>query len=242
MTVKLDHVTFAFNTQSGETQEIPVYVGGVIFVIGPNGSGKSALLQKLYADNRARARRVTAHRQTWLQSNASDLAPANKVSTDQQIAAQDLQDQSRWQDQYAARRVSVTIFELIDAEHTRARAITAAVDSEDEAEKEKLKKRPSPLSRLNFLLRVGNLPIDISIGSDQQLFAKKGDSDLYSIAELSDGERNAALLAANVLTAPPGYAYPHRRTGTSPSQVHRFPSIGITVRGTAGLCVRYLHT
>ena len=204
MTVKLDHVTFAFNTQSGKTQEIPVYVGGVIFVIGPNGSGKSALLQKLYADNRARARRVTAHRQTWLQSNASDLAPANKVSTDQQIAAQDLQDQSRWQDQYAARRVSVTIFELIDAEHTRARAITAAVDSEDEAEKENLKKRPSPLSRLNFLLRVGNLPIDISIGSAQQLFAKKGDSDLYSIAELSDGERNAALLAANVLTAPAG--------------------------------------
>ena len=201
---KLEHATFAFNTENGETQEIPVYVGGVIFVIGPNGSGKSSMLQKLYTDNRNWARRITAHRQTWLQSNASDLAPAQKVATDQQIAAQDRQDHSRWQDQLAAHRVSVTIFDLVDAEHARARAITAAVDTEDEPKKEKLKQQPSPLSRLNFLLRVGNLPIDISIGSDQRLFAKKEDSDLYSIAELSDGERNAVLLAAKVLTAPHG--------------------------------------
>ena len=122
---KLEHVTFAFSTQSGETREIPVYVGGVIFVIGPNGSGKSSMLQKIYVDNQNRARRVTAHRQTWFQSNASDLAPARKVTTDQQIAAQDQLEQSRWQDHMAAQRVSVTIFNLIDAEHARARVTGA---------------------------------------------------------------------------------------------------------------------
>ena len=51
---------------------------------------------------------------------------------------------------------------------------------------------------------MGNLPINISIGSGQRLLASKNDSDSYSIAELSDGERNVVLLAADVLTAPHG--------------------------------------
>ena len=140
----LEHVTFKIPTQDGEPQEIPLYTGNAVFVIGPNGTGKSSLLQKLYADNRNHARRIAAHRQTWLAENASDLSPANKPSVAQNIAAQDVQDHSRWRDDYARQRVSVSLFELIDAENTRARQITTAVDSENEDEREKLRRKPAP--------------------------------------------------------------------------------------------------
>ena len=201
---ELEHVKFTFNTVAGGNQRLPLYAGRAIFVVGPNGSGKSSLLQKLHADNRGHARRITAHRQTWLQSNASNLSAMKKLSTDQQLAAQDTQDNSRWRDDFAQQRVNATLFELIDAETADALAIASAVRSDDNCKVEKLKRVSAPLSRLNGLLGMGRLMIKISIGKDQQLFASNKGSDPYSIAELSDGERSAVLLAANVLTAPPG--------------------------------------
>ena len=66
------------------------------------------------------------------------------------------------------------------------------------------KKEEAPLKVLNELLKTANLPIEILIDNDEQIFAKKCGGDPYSIAELSDGERNAVLIAANVLTADSG--------------------------------------
>ncbi len=200
---RLEDVKLTFPTQEEDPQEILVYVGKPIFVIGPNGSGKSSLLQKLHADNRDHARRITAHRQIWFPTNAMDLSPAKKLSVDQEIARLDMGKQSRWRDDYSNQRVSKVLFELIDFEDTRARKIAAAFDSGDISEMEKLKKEPSPFSRLNSLLKMGNLSISISIGDNRQLLASKNKSQPYSIEELSDGERSALLLAAEVLTAPP---------------------------------------
>ena len=201
---KLEHLKLEFPTQNEGNQKLPVHGGKVIFVIGANGSGKSSLLQKFYTDNRNYARRIMAYRQTLLKSNASDLSPTQKHAMDQSIAAQDAQARFRCQDSYAQQRVSVTLFEFIDSDNAHARKIRDTVYSADECELKKLKRKPTPLSRLNSLLKMGHLPIDISVGSSQQLFASKNNSDPYSIAELSDGERNTVLLAADVLTAPPG--------------------------------------
>ncbi len=199
----LHGVSFTFTTREGSLREIPLYAGSPVFVIGPNGSGKSSLLQKLNSDNGARARRITAHRQTWLQSNTIDITPTQKVSNDQMIAAGDARYESRWRDIYASERVAATLFELTDAEIARAMKIQSAVDSRNDNQTEKLRQERSPISKLNGLLKLGNLPITISIEENQQLFASKQGNEPYSIAELSDGERNAVLLAANVLTAKP---------------------------------------
>ena len=203
MAKKFEHLKLEIPKQNGETEKLPVYGGTVVFVIGANGSGKSSLLQKLNADNRDHSRRIKAHRQTWFPTNASNMSAEAKLTSDRQIATQDVHEQSRWLDHYAMKRINVTLFALIDSENIRAREIAAAVDSGDESEKEKLKQIAAPLSRLNNLLKMGNLQIDISIGSNQQLFASKNYSNPYSIAELSDGERNAVLLTADILTAPP---------------------------------------
>lgn len=184
---KLEHLKLEFPTRNEGTQKLSVHGGEVIFVVGANGSGKSSLLQKLYADNRNRARKITAHRRTWLQHNTTDMSPSQKLSMDQHIASQDAQYNSRWQDVYASERVSKTLFELIDLDGVHAREVRTAVYSEDGCEMEKLKRKPAPLMRLNSLLKMGNLPISISIGLGQQLFASKNNSAPYSIAELSDG-------------------------------------------------------
>ena len=116
MAKKFDHLKLEIPTQKGATKKLPVCGGMVVFVIGANGSGKSILLQKLSADNRYHARRIKAHRQTWFPTNASDMSAMVKLSMDQQIAAQDVKEESRWLDHYAMQRVNMTLFELIDSE------------------------------------------------------------------------------------------------------------------------------
>jgi hypothetical protein len=64
-----------------------------------------------------------------------------------------------------------------------------------------LSKRP-PRALLNDLLRLSNLPIELSIAQHDRILATRNGSEAYSIAQLSDGERNALLIVINVLTAP----------------------------------------
>ena len=63
---------------------------------------------------------------------------------------------------------------------------------------------PSPIQTVNELLQLSNLPITISVEKQQKIVASRNGSPAYSVAELSDGERNAFLIASDVLTAEPG--------------------------------------
>ena len=62
----------------------------------------------------------------------------------------------------------------------------------------------APITIINELLHESNIPIEISIRANERVTARKNGGPEYSAAELSDGERNALLIAGNVLTAPPG--------------------------------------
>jgi hypothetical protein len=53
-------------------------------------------------------------------------------------------------------------------------------------------------------MRLSNLPIEISLEERQRIVARKNGGSGFSVAELSDGERNAFLVAADVLTAKAG--------------------------------------
>ncbi|NEN24213.1 ATP-binding protein [Cryomorpha ignava] len=160
-------------------------------------------MHNLYASNRAHAKRILAHRQTWFTSNSMDLTAAKKKQTETNINNQDQQITSRWQDVYSSQRSSISIFDLINSQNIRARHIAKAVDEDDMDSAKKLSNAQAPIEGINELLAIANIPIEISLGKDEQLFASKNGSALYSIAELSDGERNALLIAADVLTSDP---------------------------------------
>lgn len=194
---------FDLQTSNNGKINIPLSEGNALFVLGANGVGKSTLMHNLFTQNGEHAKRILAHRQTWFQSNAMDMTASSKKQNEDYIKNSDLQVASRWKDDFSGTRSSISIFDLINSENVRARNIAGAVDKDDISYAKQLSNIQAPLQAINELLAISNIPIVITLGKDEQLFASKNGSELYSIAELSDGERNALLIGADVLTTEP---------------------------------------
>ncbi|RWR05093.1 AAA family ATPase [Paenirhodobacter populi] len=193
-----------FSAQNGRIFQLQLEPGQMLFVLGANGTGKSSLMHRFAQQNPSNTRKISAHRQNWMNSEALDMTPAAKVETEKYIQNEDRQQWSRYRDQFAAQRASMTIYNLIDAENVRARAIAAAFDAENLEGATAAAKVEAPLTVINELLRQSNIPVTITIRANERVMASKDGGPEYSAAELSDGERNALLIAGNVLTAPAG--------------------------------------
>lgn len=191
-----------YNDSTGQGKEISIKNGDVLFVLGANGSGKSGLMTKLFSQNQAKSKRISAHRQTWFTSNTLDFTPTAKYQTENNMRSTDAQIHSRYRDDYHQQRSQVTIYNLINAENLLGRKVLKLLRTDIETAK-KIGEEKTPLEKLNQLLAVANLPIVISVEQDERIFASKNSGPQYSIAQLSDGERNAILIAADVLTATP---------------------------------------
>ncbi len=196
---------FELKVPSGDGNvEHTLETGEILFVLGANGSGKSGLISLLFNAHNQFAKRISAHRQTWFTSNTLDLTPRGRENLESNIRSQDQQEYSRWRQEYAAERAGAAIYYLIDADTMLARTIADLVrDGEIAAAQDKVKS-PSPIQAVNELLQLSNLPIKISVEKRQKVVASRNGSAAYSVAELSDGERNAFLLAADILTAETG--------------------------------------
>jgi len=196
--------TISYPSVSGNQASISLPLGSTLFVVGANGTGKSSLMHKFYVQNYEKARQISAHRQTWFSSSAITLSPQQKRDTETNIKNTDTSTEARWKDQYSANRASLAIYDLIDAENVRARLITGAVERDALNEARVLAQKDAPLRMINELLQQSNIPVTISVRESEQVLASKHGGPTYSVAELSDGERNALLIAANILTAKPG--------------------------------------
>lgn len=193
-----------FPLTGGTNFQLRLNTGDTLFLLGANGTGKSSLVTKLYASNRDHAKRISAHRQTWFSSNSLDMTPSSRNSMEENIRGQDSQERSRHYHLYSAERTAMAIFDLIDADTMLARKIADLVRLKDLGQAEKEAETPAPLAVINQLMRSSNIPIEIAIEERQKVVAKKNGGVPYSVAELSDGERNAFLIASDVLTARPG--------------------------------------
>jgi ABC-type Mn2+/Zn2+ transport system ATPase subunit len=180
--------------------------GDILFILGANGTGKSTLIQSLFKNFRSEnknVKRILAHRQTWLQSNALTISPYDKQNIELNIR-QNTSPTLRWRDDNGGHAASLSIYNLVDGENARARKIALHVDERNINDANKLSEdNPSPIKMLNELLRISNFSIEIEIEENNKIIAKKRGFKPYSAAELSDGERNALLIAAEVLTATP---------------------------------------
>lgn len=178
--------------------------GDQMFILGANGTGKSSLMQRIYAAFPGQVRHVTAHRQNWFPSSELTLTSQQKRQMETDISHADRQPQSRWRDDYSAHRTGIALYDLVDAENVRARAIAHAVDVSDVTLAKTLSEKSAPLAQINDLLATANIPIKIVIRAGEEVRALRSGGIEYGVSELSDGERNALLVAANVLTARPG--------------------------------------
>ena len=192
---------------SGASLPLSLNVGDCLFVVGPNGSGKSALIQHLVTQHEGRnVRRIPAHRQTWLGSGSLELTPLSRKEFEQRHTDLERNYEALWQEYEADQKQAAVLFDLVARENTRARSITSFVDGNDLEKASKLaSKSVSAFAQLNDLLVLGALPIDLENSNDEEILAKNRRSNAsYSIAQMSDGERNAAILGATVVTAKAG--------------------------------------
>lgn len=184
--------------------DFTVAIGETWFILGANGTGKSSLIQRFCSTYRDSTVRVSAHRQTWLQSNGISLSPQERINVESNIRATDNDWTARWTDNYAQQRANMRLYDLVDAENINARKIAAAMRAGNEELARILADEPAPIEIINELLHLSGMPISISVHENSQILASKRGGPAYSVAELSDGERNALLIAATVLTAKAG--------------------------------------
>ncbi len=195
---------------SGEPLIIPVEVGEQLYVIGANGTGKSALFQHWVSSMDVSAvKRIAAHRQTWLPSGNLDFTAQSRKQFEQNRMHWDSQQNARWMEQSPAERQSAVLFDLVAKDNTRYRVIGQYIDDKNPTEATKFAgKSMSPFKQLNDLLNLGTLKISLKNSNDEEILAQRNDNDLsYSMAQMSDGERAAAIMAASVLVADPGTAF-----------------------------------
>lgn len=190
---------------SGLPLAVELEAGEQIFVVGPNGSGKSALLQHLAASSgEGKIRRIFAHRQTWLQSGSLTLTPAQRRRFERDRRGHETAENSLWRDPKGAETHAAVLFDLVAAENKRARSIAGHVEEGKIKRAKKVASDASPFTRLNDLLALGTLRVSLHNQDDVEIVACKGSSPAFGIERLSDGERNAVIMAATVLTVDPG--------------------------------------
>ena len=190
---------------SGDPLAIKLEAGKQIFVVGPNGSGKSALLQHLAASSgKGKIRRIFAHRQTWLHSGSLTLTPESRRQFERDRRHYETIQDSLWIDHRGEATHAAVLFDLVAAENKRARSITEHVEHRNISRAKKAANAASPFTRLNDLLALGTLQVSLHNPDDVEIVAQKGAGPTFGMERMSDGERNAVIMAATVLTVDPG--------------------------------------
>ena len=188
---------------SGQPLQITLEVGEKLFIVGANGSGKSALVQQLVtSEQREEVRRISAYRQTFLMSRDIKRMPLSQNQFDR-----NMQYQADLSHDYVKTRESAVLpFDLVAKENARARLISDHVGSGNiKKAKQIAAESPSPFEQLNELLRIGTLAVTLENSNDEEVLARHRDSsEPFDISRMSDGERNAVIIAATVLTVVPG--------------------------------------
>ena len=192
---------------SGDPLAISIEVGDRLYVVGANGTGKSALFQHwVISVGGPNIKRIAAHRQTWFESGNLDFTARRRRAFETNVKTWDRQDNARWMEHSPAQRQSAVLFDLVAKDNTRYRTIGQYIDNNNPDEATVFaSKSESLFKQLNDLLRLGTLTVSLRNSNDEEILAQHMNNGLsFSIAQMSDGERAAAIMAANVLTVEPG--------------------------------------
>ena len=116
-------------------------------------------------------------------------------------------------DQYAQQKQSAIFFDLVAKDNAEARSLRSLLRQVDPQNPDrgfndavKAARGLVPIfEQLNELLALGTLTVLLENFEGEEILARHGnDGASFSIAQMSDGERSAALIASTVLTVKPG--------------------------------------
>ena len=201
---------------SGGQIELGLESGKQIFVVGPNGSGKSVLLQhcvsllRNYYESRGNSTEVkykwlVAHRQIWFESGNVNLTADARRNYEEQIQRHKVISKMRWRDDYQSANIEVVLFDLVRKDRDRNQRVTGYGEAKETSPTQiyELFGR-SPLEEMNELLKIGRFEIQIEYTETEGFRAQHENGAVFGIEQMSDGERNAMIMASQVITAPRG--------------------------------------
>ena len=151
----------------------------------------------------AHTNRLIAHRQLWLTSAGPDVTASSRDRQTTYRASLDLQDDSRWLDHLVKTRTSLVLFDLIAAHNERNDRVARLVDDGRPTDEIQKAVEQAPIVRLNTILGRCGLPVQVELTKTGTLDAVHSTGGRYPISQMSDGEKSALILAAEVLMAEP---------------------------------------
>ncbi|MDR1111596.1 MAG: hypothetical protein LBP92_13125 [Deltaproteobacteria bacterium] len=118
----------------GQNESLALWLqaGEALILLGVNGSGKSAIIDKLYKDNRQNVIKVHSMRQNWFKSGNPDITQSTHNSFQHSLEAWDRCNSSWYNDDNAATKVNMILYDLINSENRRSRKITNIIDTSDD--------------------------------------------------------------------------------------------------------------
>ena len=194
------------NSQLG----LAVDSGHPLFIVGRNGSGKSALMHWLRRHSLKDTIYLPGSRTALFDGESLSLTPESRRMLTNNLGIWDSNSDARWRSHSGNQRNEKAIHDLTAAENQYktdcATTITRNLDPvETAAAIAKLQARESPLDRVNQLLEQANIPVQMLIAGNE-LKATSG-GNIFSYARMSDGERIALVLIAEVISAKPSVLF-----------------------------------
>ena len=205
----MDKIKLEIPRISNDSINLTLKNGDQFFIVGPNGSGKSALIHRIVSMNTdKKIKRISAHRQTWLSSGSINFTPESREAYEKTSLQYITQNEARWRDSNAGQDLSAILFDLVAKENTRARLIAQHVDNQDLDKAQTISgKSPSPFYQINQLLKHSTLKVTLENSNDRTLLARHPQGEPFSIAEMSDAERSAVIIASHVIIAESGTVF-----------------------------------
>lgn len=205
--------------ESGGQIESELENGKQIFVVGANGSGKSALLQNCvfhlyqrYHDHAEdKFKWIMAHRRIWFESGSVSLTHDNRRSHGNQIRHNSASSEMRWKDDYQGQNIATVLFDVVARDHDRNRQVTNYCTGGDHTKTIEISPKKinelfghSPVEQINELFKSGGFMTQLEYTDAHGFRARHENGGIFGVEQMSDGERNAMIMASQVITAPLG--------------------------------------
>jgi ABC-type cobalamin/Fe3+-siderophores transport system ATPase subunit len=187
---------------------VDVEQGKVLFIVGANGTGKSKLIYLLRHQSPRNSRLIMAVRPIEIDQNVTQ-SQSYKALSNQSDHYDNMflngHNFRAWYNTHTVAAMTVkSLRDLLNSEQTYNNdGIIEARNNQGDAS-EYLKRNESPLLKANRILKNASFRFELAIHpSEEFLFEiKKNTGEVYTFLDLSDGEKNAIQLMAEVLTAP----------------------------------------
>ncbi len=190
-----------------EPVQVAVRAGRPVFILGRNGTGKSALVNSLAAQWRGKVIYMPGSRPSYFDNESLSMTPASRRQFTVNQIHYDSQPETRWKSMEGTARNEKAIHDLLAAETQYKIDAANQIKAEgwNSSAIARLQADNSPLDIVNSLLAQANLAVQLKVAGGELRALQDG--SLYSYARMSDGERSALVIAAEVVAAESGMVF-----------------------------------